>query len=343
MTILEKNIMKLFLKASRLAILAAGCGALMSASKCSQDTTFTLDELWARDPFILADRNSRTYVLYVSAGKFEEGGDQPCGIDAYTSRDLVHWKGPRRVLTVPDDSWATTNLAMWAPEVHSYNGKYYAFGTLCNEQELLSDEMPQGIPQVKRGTQIFVSDDKYGPFEPLSDSPATPDGWMCLDGTLWVEGGVPYMVFCHEWAQLGDGTVDCVRMSGDLSAAVGEPATLFAGSAPQWAVAVDGRESYVTDGCFLYRTRTGRLLMIWSGFCKTGYCIGTASSESGTVAGPWVQNGELLVSDNGGHGMLFRDFDGKLRLVFHRPNTGGDPHPQIVELEDTGDTLIIKE
>jgi hypothetical protein len=28
---------------------------------------------------------------------------------------------------------------------------------------------------------------------------------MALDGTLWVEDGVPYMIFCHEWIQITDG------------------------------------------------------------------------------------------------------------------------------------------
>ena len=31
---------------------------------------------------------------------------------------------------------------------------------------------------------------------------------MCLDGTLWVEDGKPYMIYCHEWVETVDGEMD---------------------------------------------------------------------------------------------------------------------------------------
>ncbi len=42
---------------------------------------------------------------------------------------------------------------------------------------------------------------------------------------------------------------------------------------------------YVTDGCYLYRTGKGKLLMIWSSFGKDGYAIGIAESATGSVKG----------------------------------------------------------
>ena len=55
---------------------------------------------------------------------------------------------------------------------------------------------------------------------------------MALDGTLWVENNVPYMVYCHEWVQLhGDGTMELVELSEDLSQTIGTPMVLFNGSA----------------------------------------------------------------------------------------------------------------
>ena len=56
-----------------------------------------------------------------------------------------------------------------------------------------------------RGTQILKANSPFGPFELHSDGPVTPRDWECLDGTLWVEDGTPYMIFCHEWAQIVDG------------------------------------------------------------------------------------------------------------------------------------------
>ena len=47
---------------------------------------------------------------------------------------------------------------------------------------------------------------------------------------------------------------------------------------------------------------------------------------------------------DGGHGMLFTTFDGKLMLVLHSPNSPQAQPLHIFELEDTGDTLkVVKE
>ena len=45
--------------------------------------------------------------------------------------------------------------------------------------------------------------------------------------------------------------------------------------------------SYVTDGCFLYATKTGKLLLIWSNFGNEGYAVGIAESTTGKILGPW--------------------------------------------------------
>ncbi|UKI17739.1 MAG: hypothetical protein L6V80_06255 [Bacteroidales bacterium] len=44
---------------------------------------------------------------------------------------------------------------------------------------------------------------------------------MALDGTLWVEDGKPYMVYCHEWVQVMDGEMKVVELTRDLSAREG--------------------------------------------------------------------------------------------------------------------------
>jgi hypothetical protein len=164
---------------------------------------------------------------------------------------------------------------------------------------------------------------------------------MALDGTLWVEDGVPYMVFCHEWVQITDGTVELVRLKDDLSSAVGEPVTLFKASDAKWVRSLPNREAYVTDGCFLYRTRAGKLLMIWSSFGERGYTVGIASSTSGKVAGPWQQMDEPLLAIDGGHGMIFRTFDNRLVMPIHQPNSGAS-RARLFELEDAGSKLRIR-
>ena len=103
------------------------------------------------------------------------------------------------------------------------------------------------------------------------------------------------------------------------------------------------KHTFVTDGCFLYRTKTGKLLMIWSSFSNGSYAIGIAESATGKVHGPWRQQKDLLFAKHGGHGMLFNDFDGRLCLVLHAPNSpGGKERAHIYEIEDVGNTLRLK-
>ena len=73
---------------------------------------------------------------------------------------------------------------------------------------------------VMRGTQILKAESPMGPFLVHSDGPVTPRDWSCLDSTLYVEDGVPYMVFCHEWSQPGvdDGEMCVIPLTDDLKA-----------------------------------------------------------------------------------------------------------------------------
>ena len=83
--------------------------------------------------------------------------------------------------------------------------------------------------------------------------------------------------------------------------------------------------------------------MIWSNNGKSGYAIGIAASQSGTLAGPWVQQDDLLFEQNGGHGMIFRTFDGKLMLALHQPNNPkGQERLQLFALKDTGSSFTVR-
>ena len=300
--------------------------------------TQTLSDIHIRDPFILADAPSQTYYLYAQMGHRPQP-NRAKGVEVYTSRDLQQWEGPQPVFVVPDDFWA--RAMVWAPEVHAYQGKYYLFVTFTSR-----DTLPPvaGRPrQIKRGTQVLVADTPRGPFQPFANQPHTPSDWMALDGTLWVEDGKPWMVFCHEWVQVTDGTMECVRLAEDLSKTEGTPQTLFRASEAPWMRAFGAPGSVdsgnVTDGPFLYRTRTGRLLMIWSSFGDHDYAVGLAASQSGSLLGPWQQIEKPLYATDGGHGMIFQTFDGQLMLCIHQPNSGGAERARLLPLRDTGDLL----
>lgn len=285
------------------------------------------EDINIRDPFILVD-NGR-YYMYASAGQGK--------VKVYTGTDLENWSEPQIVLNVPSDNWS--NGVIWAPEVHKYRGRYYMFATI-NSPEKWKKSKEGWVDYTYRGTQIFCSKSPEGPFEAISNLPQTPMDYMALDGTLYVEDGKPYMVFSHEWVQVQDGTMEYEQLSRDLSHAVSAPVRMFCASAAP--VAPEGQDSYVTDGCFMYRTKTGKLLMIWATFGPEGYAECIAESVTGRISGPWRQQTDPLFSKDGGHAMIFIGLDGHLRLVLHSPNgPSGSERARFFLLEDTGDTLRI--
>ena len=104
---------------------------------------------------------------------------------------------------------------------------------------------------------------------------------------------------------------------------LGKPFLLFRGSDPSWSREVrhsSGTAGYVTDGPFLWRREDGTLLCLWSGFSEKGYAQGVAVSDNGDIDGRFSQADPLFLED-GGHGMLFRTLEGKVRLALHSPNT----------------------
>lgn len=282
----------------------------------------TFSDINIRDPFILLYEDK--YYMYGTRGS-EAWTDKSTGLDAYVSDDLESWEEIRDVFLPPENFWADRNF--WAPEVHYYNGSFYMFVSFKSETKM-------------RGTQILKAERPEGPFCLHSDGPVTPEDWMCLDGTLVVDDGKPYIVFCHEWVQVKDGEVWALELTDDLKASKGEPIYLFKASEPFWVDKT--RETFVTDGPFAYRTENGKLMLIWSSFYKYGYCQAMIYSDNGHIDGNWIHDDRLLFEKNGGHGMIFRTKENDLKLVLHSPNENPLERPVLFDLKEENDTLYIK-
>lgn len=330
-----------------LALLVILCGPFAIAMAQTQSLpafskNVKLADVRMRDVCILADEKTKTYYAVSSTMAYSvEGGRRPA-LRVYTSKNLLMWEGPHIVFETPKDFWGDINIkAIWAPELHFYKGKYYVFATFDTDS-LLPEQWRNWLPRVKRGSQVLVSDSPLGPYKPFQNHSTLPVDMMTLDGTLWVEDGVPYMVYCHEWVQIKDGAVEMIQLKDDLSATVGDPIHLFDGSDAPWGRKSQQWHCSVTDGPWLHRSKSGKLMMIWSSFGKGGYTIGVATSASGKLRGPWIQQAEPLYAEDGGHGMTFKRFDGQLMIAFHQPNKVTE-RARLFELEDTGETLRIKD
>lgn len=290
-----------------------------------------LEDIHLRDPFILPVKEEGRYYLFGTIAHLPPRR----GFDVWWSTDLVEWRGPTKAFRPPEGFWGSRDF--WAPEVHKYKGKYYMFATFK-------------APETHRGTQILVSEKPQGPYRVHSEKAVTPAEWESLDGTLYVEeDGTPWMVFCHEWVQVGNGEMCAMPLTPELDAPAGEPRLLFkAGDAP-WQTNTHGHPtlgpnaSRVTDGPWLHRLQDGALIMLWSSFTKEkGYAVGVARSSSSKLTGPWTHDAETLFSDDGGHPMMFRTFDGALMLVFHAPNQGGKERPRLHVVTEKDGTLSLK-
>ena len=270
-----------------------------------------LQDIHIRDPYILPE--GHTYYLYGTRGQDTWGEGR--GFDVYVSSDLTEWQGPVEIFRRTPDFWADRNY--WAPEVYRYGGAYYMFASFKSAAQC-------------RGTAVLKSESPLGPFVPYSDGPVTPANWECLDGTLYIsKKNIPYMVFCREWVQVGDGEIWAVELSEDLKKAVGAPLYLFKGPDAPWTH--KNRERYITDGAFLYRS--DRLYMLWSGVTDAGYVQGISVSDNGELTGRWIHSERLLFDRNGGHGMVFQGFNGKQYYTCHCPNDFPNERPVIQELK----------
>ena len=269
-----------------------------------------------RDPFVLCDNG--VYYLYGS-GVGEDANWSDTMWVCYKNKSghlSGEWiKSDKFCFDRPEK--AVKNF--WAPEVHKYKGFYYLFATYFSSETN------------HRGCTIMKADNPEGPFTEITNGHITPPDWDAIDATFYVDAdGTPWMIFVHEWTSTYDnvGTMAAAKLSADLTHFLSEPVELFRADDALWAT------RNVTDGCFMYTTEDNQLLMLWSNLCKDGYCVGIARSKNGEVCGEWEQDASLLFSKqttgeyDGGHGMIFKDFDGSMYLSVHSPNANIEGCPE---------------
>lgn len=291
------------------------------------------DSIILSDPAVFADPKTNTYYMTGTSGAL------------WKSDNLDTWSGPYIVAQPDTTSWMGVEPQIWAAEIHEYNGKYYYFATFTNDDIIIETNKEGSIP--RRASHILVADTPEGPYRPVSNQDYLPADRPTLDGTFWVEDGKPYMIFCGEWLHNQNGTMEAIELSPDLSTSTGEPFLLFRASDSPWSREKrDGGVFFnrVTDGPWLFRTDTGKLGMIWTSWVLHDYTMGVAYSESGKLAGPWIQEKEPITPPNHGHGMIFRDLDGRLILSAHSHSEVNGRYirrPVFWEIDLSGDRLRI--
>ena len=102
------------------ACLAAYCAAAQNTASAAARSGNPVFPGWYADPegVVFGD----TYWIYPT---YSADYDEQTFLDAFSSKDLVHWQKHPRIVSNDEVKWV--KRAMWAPAAVHTNGKYYLF------------------------------------------------------------------------------------------------------------------------------------------------------------------------------------------------------------------------
>ena len=273
------------------------------------------EDLHIRDPFVFC-RDGKYYLLGTTG---DDCWNKGSNLLLYESTDLENFS-QKCVMVKGDYLNGYTNI--WAPELHEYEGRYYLIFSVYRDDK-------------GRGSIIFVSDDINGEFKPLTGEYITPEKWGCLDATLFVYKGEPYLCFSNEWTTPitgdGDGSLFIAKLSRDLKTIADKPRKIISGKYSGFALEINERNEvfgYVAEGPYLYE-ENGNVVLLWSTFTKTGYSVIKSVSKNG-IYGEYEFEKKIFEKD-GGHCMRFKAFNGKTLITLHQPNLSPNERMKLIE------------
>jgi beta-xylosidase len=195
-------------------------------------------------------------------------------LDAFSSRDLVHWTRHPHVLDVEHVGWAA--YAVWAPSAVAHDGKYYLF---FGANDIKSNGQLGGIG-------VAVSDRPGGPFRDALGKPLVGEirnGAQPIDQMVFQDDdGQTYMVY-GGWKH-----ANVVKLAPDLLSVVPFPdGTTYKEITPD--------PDYV-EGPFMAKRR-GVYYFMWSEGDWTGPDYRVAYAMGPTPFGPFKRIGTILAQD----------------------------------------------
>ena len=301
-------------------------------------------EIHMRDAFVYTDEEKGLYYLFGTTDVSDGAANvDPC-FEYYQSEDLINFEGPYLAFYPEKGFWGVKHF--WAPEVHPYGDSYYLFAS-CKG----------GIGE-DRGTCVLKASRPNGPYAEHSKGHVTLKNHECLDGTLYVEDGQPYIVFCHEWTEIYYGRVCALPLSRDLREPLSQEPLILVDTQRDYLPWIRqmkdprvDKVGYLTDAPWLHRAKDGTLHMLWSSYSvkqaggkgQGGYTVAVLTSESGSIRGPWRHRSALLLDADIGHVSMFRRLDGQLMLVGHLDDSRhGSESPVFLPLDDPSDIQLMK-
>jgi beta-xylosidase len=256
------------------------------------------------DPYILSHEG--TYYAY--------GTSSDSGFEAFSSKDLLHWKRHPRLILDKKDSYG--ERWFWAPEVF-YNPTDEMFYLFYSAQEHIC---------------VATSDSPLGPFVQTAQEPMRAE--RSIDSTLFIDDdGTAYIFFVRF---VGGNVIWCAELEDDWMTIREETLAQCVAVSEKWEM----RQAKVAEGPSVIK-KDGVYYMLYSAndYQSRDYGVGFARADS--PVGPWVKsrsNPILQKPANGllgtGHGAYLTDSDGKYKYVFHAHFGHNSVHPRQMYILD---------
>lgn len=257
-----------------------------------------IDKGWYADPEAVVFGHE--YWIYPT---YSAPYDQQTFMDAFSSRDLVHWTKHSHVIDLADVSWG--RRALWAPAVVHKDGRYYLFFGA-------NDVHPGEVG----GIGVAVSDKPQGPFKDALGHPLIGEivnGAQPIDQYVFRDDDGEYYMYYGGW-----GHCNMVRLSQDLLRVIP-----FKDGSTYHEVTPKG---YV-EGPFMLK-RGGKYYFMWSegGWGGPDYSVAYAFSDS--PFGPFNRVGKILQQDPkiatgaGHHSVIKVPGRDEYYIVYHRRPLG---------------------
>lgn len=232
-------------------------------------------------------------------------------LDAFSSKDLVHWEFHHRIIDTSEVKWA--KKAMWAPAIISKEDKYYLFFAA---NDIQSDQELGGIG-------VAVASEASGPFKDLLGKPLIGkfhNGAQPIDQFVYNDNGDYYM-FYGGW-----GHCNVAKLNDDFTGFVPfEDGTVFKEVTP---------DKYV-EGPFMFK-KDEKYYFMWSEGGWTGPDYSVAYAISDSPLGPFKRVGTILQQDmeiatGAGHHSIIKNPETQdYYIVYHRrPLTETDRNSRV--------------
>ncbi len=235
-------------------------------------------------------------------------------LDAFSSKDLKTWTKHANILTTNEVKWAKG--AVWAPDVHEVNGKYYLFfgaNDTYPASGRRADDEPCKEPGLQRygGIGVAVADKPEGPYRDLLGKPLIDRFWNAaqpIDQYVFLYKGSWYMVYG------GWGRCNLVKLSNDFKSLIPlEDGKMWRDFTPK---------GYV-EGSVIFE-RKGKWYFMYSAgaWTRDNYCVNYSVSDS--PFGPYEYKGSVmgtqrpLATGAGHHSMICVPGTDDWYICYHR-------------------------